>query len=186
MKEVETRWRELWPRLLVFADSIVCSEPCCARVSAEELLEEAVLRVARGTRVWDPNTSSLDSFLFETVASCASERPRKEENEVPGLDYELLDASTGSLEQPHHHVLQLERQDDLPDFIESLRNDPPAYNVAWYMVKFGVHDPERLATVLVMDTDKVVATKRRVMRRAVQWQRSTKAVNERHRAHSDE
>lgn len=186
MKEVETRWRELWPRLLVFAHSIVCSNPWCARVSGEELLQEAVLRVARGTRVWDSKTSSLDSFLFGVVASCASERPRKRENEVPHLDYELLDDSMGSIEQPHHYLFHQGRQDELVDFIESLRNDPPAYNVVSYMVKFGVYKPERLSEALVMNKDKVIASKRRVMRRAVQWRYSRRKVNERDRAQSDE
>lgn len=186
LKEIETRWRELWSKLLVFGNSIVSSNPWCARVAGEDLVQEAVLRVARGTRVWDPKTSSLDSFLFGVVMSCASEQPRKKENKVPHLDYELLNDSIGSLERPNHHVFHQHRQNELSDFIESLRDDPPAYNIASYMVKFKVDKPDRLSTILAMDRDKVIATKRRIMRRAVKWQLARKRVNEKYRAQSDE
>jgi DNA-directed RNA polymerase specialized sigma24 family protein len=184
LKEIETRWRELWPKLLLFGNSIVSSNPCCARVSGEDLVQEAVLRIARGTRVWNPKTSTLDSFLFGVVMSCASEQPRKKENRIPHLDYELLNDSIGLPEQPHH-VSHQERQ-KLFDFIKSLRDDPPAYNIAAYMVKFGIDNPDQLSTILVMDNDKVIATKRRIVRRAVKWQCSRKTINEKYQVPGDE
>jgi hypothetical protein len=116
--------------------------------------------------------------------SCASEQPRKKENRIPHLDYELLNDSIGLPEQPHH-VSHQERQ-KLFDFIKSLRDDPPAYNIAAYMVKFGIDNPDQLSTILVMDNDKVIATKRRIVRRAVKWQCSRKTINEKYQVPGDE
>lgn len=172
--------------MLLFANSIVSSNPWCSRVSGEDLVKEAVLRTARGTRVWNPKASSLDSFLFGVVMSCASEQPRNKENKIPHLDYERLNDSSGLLGQSLHHVFHREQQNRLYEFIKSLRDDPPAYNIAAYMVKFGVDNPEQLSTTLVMDEDKVMATRRRIMRRAVKWQRSRKRVDEKYQVKADE
>lgn len=186
LKQIETRWRELWPKLLLYGNSIASSNPWCARISGEDLVHEAVLRIARGTRVWDPKTSSLDSFLFGVVMGCASEQPGEKENKIPHLDYELLNDSTGLPGKPNHHAVHQEQRNELHDFIESLRGDPPAYNVASYIVKFGVDNPIQLSKILVMEKDTVIAIKRRIMRTAVKWQRSRKRINEKYRAQSDE
>jgi len=63
MKAVDTKWRELKPGLLVFASSIACVNPWCARESGEEFVQEAVLREVGSTRAWNLRTSSLDLFL---------------------------------------------------------------------------------------------------------------------------
>lgn len=158
----------LYPGLLIHAVRIARrtrwasgSEETIAQ-AAKDVLQEAVLAVADGTRKWDPERVDLERFLKEAMRSIASNRAANTETKRTMSD---LNDTHPAPSNPHLDYLSQEACAAIEAEALAAAGDDPELELIVTELIDGNHKPRDIAEATGLAVEKVYTVVQRFRRR---------------------